>query len=321
MPLENGKATGHISTSRYLRDRMHFGKLWQIYIPVIIFDLLQSSVCLKGSCNHGTPKTIIDVIVMLPKLASEKHPCRSSAFLISGGEWGGLTFFDYTYNSTHFPRAASRICGLFNVTFTPAPYATELKTQPTFHSAEKPLALSWNLKTQQPFGINCTLSDLVAPNSHGCADAKVKINISYNRQQHRTHTMCPNWGRRSFFGENIIVKLFLKYYMPAFTEDGKVKYFTGISFHYQILDYTDFSLISYSLAKQQANVGNLYIAKQHSNEGNLTYSLVMHLVSDAFPKPNGKNAPLIYAARVPNALVYAYSFSVRDRLYASCASR
>ncbi len=295
-----GGEAGYAMSSTYLRDRLHSGRLWQVYLRVIAYDFVQSNVCLKMTSlsNCRTQKNMIDVRADFPKLALEKHPCRSGVLRLSGGEWDGQAFFYYTYSSTHFRHSTSRICGLFHVAFTPRPYTTELNKESIFYSAQKPLTIFWNLETGKPFGINCTVSGFVAPYTHGCADATVEIRYYVARNQiWRTHRMCPNWGKRGFYGESIMVKLFMKYYREPFFGDKNEEYFTGLSFHYQILDYTNFSLGSFNPVD---------VAKD------LTISV--DVVNYKFPNPNYKTAPSVYMAEIPDALMYGFNIRAREWL-------
>ena len=295
-----GGEAGYAMSSTYLRDRLHSGRLWQVYLRVIAYDLVQSNVCLEMTSlsNYRTQKNIVDVRADFPKLALEKHPCRMGVLLLSDIEWDGQAFFYYTYSSTHFLHSASRICGLFHVAFTPRRYTTEFNKESIFHSGQKPLTIFWKLETGKPFGINCTVSGFVAPYTHGCADATVEIRYYVARTQiWRTQRMCPNWGKRGFFGENIMVKLFMKYYRETFFGDINEEYFTGLSFHYQILDYTNFSLGSFNPVD---------VAKD------LTISV--DLVNYKSPKPTYKTAPSVYTAEIPDALMYGFNIRAREWL-------
>ncbi len=290
--LKGGQA-GHVMSSSYLRDRLHSGRLWQIYLPVIAYDLVRSNVCLEttSSSNCRSQKNILDISGDFPKLALEKHPCRSGVLSLSGGEWNGKMFFVYTHSSTHFLHSTSRICGLFHVGFTPRRYTTEVNKESIFHSAQKPLTIFWNLETGKLLGINCTMLAFVAPYSHGCADANVEIRyyVAHN-QIWRKHRICPNWGKRRFFGENIMVRLFMKYYREPIWGDKKEEYFTGMSFHYQILDYTNFSLGSFNPVDAPKDL-----------------AISVDVVNYNFPMPKYRPAPLIYTAEIPDALMYSFS--------------
>ena len=133
-----GEAADFLS-SRPIYDRLQFGTLWQVYLPVMTYDLLYSSMYLDRSSSRITQGSLLDVTRSLPRVIADRHPCRKGTVVITGARRRGHMYFKGTYTSTHALRNDFRIYGFYHVTYIPG-YDKEL-TDSVSVSAEKPLML------------------------------------------------------------------------------------------------------------------------------------------------------------------------------------
>ncbi len=293
-----GRETSHNQSKAippaYLYNKYQFGTLWQVYLPVMTYDLVYSSMYLGGSfTGSSTNRTLLDVTSNLRWVIAERHPCLNSSVVITGAQWKGQTYFELAYDSSHISTDAVRICGLFHVTYIPG--SDKEATDPLSHSAEEPLILIWDFGSNGLFAINLTLSDLVAPSSYGCEDARVEIT------GHSTVTImfCPNQGAKSVLGTDISLQLILRYNKHApFTNHESDNYFTKISFHYQILDRDTLSLKDRYPGIQRAVLGEVYTLQVDSN-------------IDIFRTLTDSSIGLM---TFPNALVYIFSLNINNYL-------
>ncbi len=103
---KQGKQTDSLSPSYIYK----FGTLWQVYLPVITYDWLYSSIYFGGSSNKTTQRTLLDVTRNLPRVIKDRHPCRNGTVVITGARWRGQLYFQLAYSLTHFLTDAFRIC-------------------------------------------------------------------------------------------------------------------------------------------------------------------------------------------------------------------
>ncbi len=269
----------------YIYNKFRVGNRWQVYIPVMTYDLLYSSIYFERSSNINKQRTLLDVTSSLPKVIENRHPCRNTTVVITGARWKGQLYFHLTYSTNDF-LDDFRICGFFHITYIPG--CDKEVTAPLYHSAEKPLILSWHLRSSGFFAINLTLSELVAPNSYGCHDASLKY------KAHFAETLCPNWGSITDINTGFEVELSLSYHREG-GNNKKDKYVTVFSFHYQILDDIN---ISFKYLREDVHQA----LPQKEN------TLRVH--NDTFLKL--ENAPLAFIGELPNALVYLFVLQAAD---------
>ncbi len=106
-------------SQRYLYHRFHAGTTWQVYLPVMTYDLLYSSIYLDRSSNHrNTQRTLFDVTSNLPRVMADRHPCGNSTYVISAVRWRRQLHFQFAGFST-FLLSDSRICGFHRITYIP----------------------------------------------------------------------------------------------------------------------------------------------------------------------------------------------------------
>ncbi len=274
--------------SRYLQDKLQFGKLWQVYLPVMTYGMLYSSMYLGRSSHKTTKRTLLDVTNDLPRVIVDRHPCRSVTLNVTGARWMGQLFYHLTYISARFLTESFRICGLFHVTYIPG--SDKEATEAPFNPAEKPLNLSWTFTSHRLFSINLTLSDIVAPNSYGCGDAAIWMNA----HEFGHYIKCPNQGPTGVIGTNIKVVLILNYHIGNDARNNKNgQYLTQLSFHYQILNYINYSL--------QIRMFGAISQKK--------YGLYVYSNSDRFL--NLTKSHMSFVGELPIALVYIYILQAR----------
>ncbi len=302
-PREAGDGT--YIRPRYLWDKLQFGTRWHVYVQVTAYDLLHSSVYREIS-NGVTRKTLLDVIINFPVILMERHPCRRGILVLFGRQFGGNFFVHHTNVSVHFLLADFRICGEYNITFKPSHYIDEsrigLSDKSLLYPGEKPLVTSWNLQAGEGFGINGTLSEFTAPRSHGCADARVVINLLH-REKPNFFIMCPNWGKHSFVSVRILVSYLLHYYQKPFFIDKLDQHYTKLSLYYHILDLRNVTVTSY--------MNPMVPTRQHVKMG-MKYTLKLDHFNNTFL--NWSNASLVYMGHFPYALVYAFTLYLEDFL-------
>ncbi len=277
----------------YSYNKFQFGTLWQAYLPAMIYDLVSSSMYLGESATDTTQRNLLDVTSNLPQVVADTHPCHNSSAVITGTRWRGQAFFQLEYLTPQFLTNAVRICGLFYVTYIPG--SEHEATGSLTHSAKKSFFIKWKFGLNGPFGINLTLSDLVAPSSYGCEDARVEIKRRFSTRM----VFCPNWGSQNVLGVGITVQLLLSYNKHThFTNHKSNKYITKISFHYQILDRDIWSLKHRYPGFQPAAQGEVYTLQVDTN-------------NNIFQKLTDSSIGLM---RFPNALVYIFSLMITNYL-------
>ncbi len=236
----NQGETADFLSSRLIYDRFQFGTLWQVYLPVMTYDLLYSSMYIDRSSSRNTQRSLLDVTSSLPRVIADRHPCRKCTVIVTGTRWRGHLYFKLAYSSTHALTNDFRICGFYHVTYIPG-WDKEL-SNPLSLSAEKPLILSWVLMSHEPFSINLTVSELTAPNSYRCEDVRLIFDV-YSADGDYACIQCPNWGSRRVIGIRFEVELILNYHRGKVAKNNRSdQYLTTISFQYQILDKTNISL-------------------------------------------------------------------------------
>ncbi len=293
--------------STYLWDKLKLGKSWQVYVQVMIYDLMYSSFYSKGSSNYGTPKTLLDVIGNLPTIATDKHPCRRFKGVIHGRQINGKFYVQGTSHFDYYMNAVFRICGLFNFTYNPSHYNDESAFSDVsdmdqiYPGNRKVRYITTNLQAGDGFIINCTVSEFTASRSHGCADARVKVEL-YDPGYH-WYTMCPNWGIHNFVAVYIKVSIFMEYYQKTLFSKAGDQHFTKLSFHYYILDFRNLLLKLYMLpmipARQRVKIGVQHMLG------------VYHDNTDAFVL---SESLLLYVGEFPNAVIYAFALYTDDFL-------
>ncbi len=259
------------------------------------YDLVHTSMHVGTSISSisNSQRSLLVVTNHLPHVIADRHPCQHGRFVISGAQWMGQLFFQLAYSSTHFAAYDLRICGLFHVTYIPG--SNNVATGPLSHPAEKPLILSWKVRTNGSFAINLTISELEAPSSYGCEDARLEVQVVDYRYIHRALT-CPNWPPAHFMGTDITLKMFLNYHRrTTASKNGKEKYLTTILLQYQILDSTNFSLKWNHPASPLAILPKEYTLRVDSN--NIL--------------PNMKNSPVVFVGALPRALIYIFAFATK----------
>ena len=289
-----GAEETHIS-STYLWDKLNFPALWQVYIRVMAFDLMQSSMYLHSdsASNYSTQNTLVDVSRNLPIIFRTKYPCRWGKHFVSGRQINGQ-FFTYTqYLVYYFPLAVTRICGIFNITYTPSHFQDEAPIAKPLSPGYQPYGVSWQLHAGNPFGINLTLVEFSAPQSHGCGDARIQIKVFYYEQWF-PFKVCPNWGKHNFVGSFVQVTYRMEYYQKPALMDTNDQHFTKLSFQYQIVNYKDMSLRLYMVPmvprRQLVQLGVQYrLSTPSSNDTRLD------------------NSALVYVGKVPNAIIYSFT--------------
>ncbi len=276
---------------RYLYKKFQFGTLWQVYLPVMAYDIVYSSMHGSRSSKYHT---LLDVTSILQQVIVESHPCRNSTVVITAARWRGQLYFQLAYPKNHFSTNDFRICGLFHVTYIPG-FTEELPDPPSHHHpADKPLILSWNLRSNGSFAINLTVSKLAAPNLYGCADARLK----FNRYSLDDEVFCPNWKPMVGIGNNFDVTLILNYHgRNTVANDRNDQYFTELLFYYQILDSRNFSMeaVDYNLIGIRAS------AQQD-------YTLWMYSHNDAFLTTN---SPIVFAGEFRSGFIYIFHLEIQ----------
>ncbi len=290
---------------RYLWDKLKFGTRWHCYIQVTAYDLLYSSVY-REILNDGARKTLLDVISNFPVILMERHPCRRGIFVSFGRQVDRNFFVHHTNVSAHFLLVNFRICGEYNFIFNPSHYIDEsnigLSERSLLYPGEKPLVTSWDLQAGEGFRINCTLSEFTAPRSHGCADARVGIDL-FHREKQNFFIMCPNWGKRSFVSVHILVTYLLHYYQKPFFVDKLDQHYTQLTFYYQILDLGNVTVIEH--------LHPMVPTRQHVKMG-MEYTLELDHLNNTFL--NWSNASLVYTGQFPYAVVFAFTLYLEDFL-------
>ncbi len=117
--------------SRYVRDKVKFGKRWEVYIQAITYDVLHSSFYRQGLSNYEPPKTLLDVNANLKALSMDKHPCRKAMVIMRGRQSDGKLFVQYTTHINNFKTTVFRICGVFSFTYNPSHYIEVSNVMPS----------------------------------------------------------------------------------------------------------------------------------------------------------------------------------------------
>ncbi len=281
--------------SRPVYNRLQFGTLWQVYLPVMTYDLLYSSIHLDGSSSQNTQRSLLDVTSNLPRVIADRHPCRNGTVVITGAERRGHLYFGLTYISTHFLTKDFRICGFYRVTYIPG--SDKGLADQLSHSAEKPLILSWDLMSQGYFAINLTVSGLKAPNSYRCEDARLNVNAIPT--DGNAKVLCPNSGAMSVIGTRYEVELILNYRRGEAMKNNRQKeYRTTVSFQYQILDNANLSVKEFPTHSQRVTLQKEYTIAVDSNNDTLV-----------------KNSAIAFVGDLPDALVYLFTLQTSDGEY------
>ncbi len=101
------------------------------------------------------------------------------------------------------------------------------------------MVLYWNFRSHRSFAINFSFSDIVAPNSYGCGDARLDIKMHLFGHS----SLCPNVGPTNMLDVDIEVKLILNYHRGnAVRNKQNDSYLTKISSQYQIVDFRNVSI-------------------------------------------------------------------------------
>ncbi len=284
-------------SSRPIYDRFQFGTLWQVYLPVMTYDLLYSSMYIDRSSTRNTQRSLLDVTGSLPWVIADRHPCRKGKVVITGARWRGHMYFKRTYTSTHALTKDFRICGFYHVTYIPG-WDKEL-TDPFSPSAEKSLIVYWDWMSHWSFSINLTVSEFAAPNSYRCQDSRLILNV-YSADGNHTEILCPNWGAVSLIGIHFQVELILNYRRGQAVKNRSNQYLTSISFQYQILDNRNLSLKRFPQNRQAAVVQKDYTFQVDSN-------------NDTFLELN--KSPIAFLGYLPDALVYLFLVCIKRNHY------
>ncbi len=286
MVPNQGKKTAPLSL-KYLYNRIQFGTLWKVYLRVMAYDLVYSSMYLGISPTINTRRNLLDVASNFPWFITDRHPCRKGMAVITGARWRRQLFFRVVYPTTHFLAHDLRICGLFRVTYIPG--SNNIVADPLSHPADKPLVLSWKVGANGKFAINLTVLELEAPSSYGCDDARIEV-YDFGRID-----ICPNMPRLQFIGTNFTVKFFLNYHgHTGAWENGNNNYVTKILFQYQILDDRNVSLNGFHPGRYPGILHQEYTLRMHSN--NATF---LH------------DSPVAFVGEFPRALVYFFSLMTK----------
>ncbi len=305
--LSESKST--YASSKYLWDKIKFGKRWQVYIHVMTYDLMHSSFYRQGLSKYGTPKNFLGVIGNLTTVAWNKHVCRKGAEIMRGRQIYGKFYVQNSTQFSHFMAAEFRICGVFIFTYYPSHYIDESNVVPdvlknTFLMIPDVVSHKHtvvNLKAGEGFRINCTLSEFTAPRSHGCADGRVEVEL-FQTQKNIRYFICPNWGKQNFVAINIKVSLYILYYQKALSMHIGDQYFTNISLHYQILDFA--SMLLYS---------SIMVPHRQSVEAGMKYMLEMYRFYNDTLLINDISS-LIYVGKFHSASIYSFTLYTDDFL-------
>ena len=281
---------------RYLYNKFEFGTLWQIYLPVMAYDIVYSSM---HRSKPSTYTTLLDVTNILPQVIVDRHPCRKSTVVITAARWRGQLYFQLAYPTNHFLTSDFRICGLFHVTYIPGFTEDVTDSLSRQYPADKPLILPWNLRSNGSFAINLTVSTLAAPRLHGCVDSRLELtgDISVGDD-----IICPNRRPTTAIGRDVEVTMILNYHAQKAAGDNRTdQCFTTSSFYYQILDIRNFSVqdLTYNLIRLPATLQK-------------DYNLRVHTYNDSFMKLN--NFPIAFVGEFRGALVYNFLLEMKGLL-------
>ncbi len=294
------KKTDFLS-QRYLYHRFHAGTTWQVYLPVMTYDLLYSSIYTDRSSNRNTQRTLLDVTSNLPRVTADRQPCGNSSYVISAVRWERQLYFQFSDFSNHFLLNDSRICGFHRITYIPGFDKGMIK--PPYPAITGPLIIRLIIESFGLFYSNITL-ELTAPNSYGCADVRLELQppfqnqfLLYSSALGYVEMLCPNSGSLSIINTEFTGDLVLNYRREkAVRHNRDEQYFTIISFHRQILYYSFriFPLEALPASLQQV------------------YNLTMHSNIDA--TLNSYYSPVKFVGELPNTLVYIFVLHIIDYL-------
>ncbi len=278
---------------RYLHNKFRFETLWQAYLPAMAYDLVYSSMSLGTSSTNNTRRCLLDVTNNLPRVTADRHPCANSSVVITGAWWNGQLFYDLAYSSIHFLADGLKICGLFNVTYIPGSKKVE-NLSSLSPPVDRPLSFSWNLRVRGSFAMNLSVSELEAPSSYGCEDARLEV-VYFGFYSY----ICPNWAPVHLISTQFKVTFFFSYHGDTATINDTAaskngnKYWTTISLQYQILDYRNVSLKRLLPASRLPVLYEDYNLRVQLNDLTLP-----HLMSIA---------PVAFVGEFPSGLTYVFA--------------